>query len=103
MKIHSGDEVQIVKGKDAGKKGKVDKVFSQEDKILLPGLNLVKKHQKPQGNKKPGGIIDLAKPIPVANIRLICPKCSQPTKVGFKIEPDGRKYRFCKKCKQVFT
>lgn len=103
MKIRSGDKVKILRGKDKGKEGKVEKVLLAEKKIVVEGVNQYKKNQKPQGETKPGGIITITKPIRVENVALVCPKCNQPTKVGYKVENDNKKYRVCKKCKEIVT
>ena len=100
MKIKKGDTVLIVKGKDKGKKGKVLRTFPKEMKILVENINLVKKHQRPRREGEKGQIVQIAKPFPVSKAKLICPKCSKPTKVGFKFE-GGKKHRFCKKCKNL--
>lgn len=98
-KIKKGDTVLIVKGKDKGKKGKVIKVIPQEERIIVEGLNLVKKHLKPRRSGEKGKIVEIPAPISWSNVRLICPSCLQPTKVGFRFEND-KKVRFCKKCKK---
>lgn len=103
MKIVKGDKVKIIKGKDRGKDGVVDKVLLEENKIVIDGINVYKKHQKGSGDKNQGGIITINKPLRVENVRLICSKCSQPTRIGYKIEGDGKKYRVCKKCKEVIN
>lgn len=100
MKIKKNDEVLVTVGKDKGKRGKVDKLFPKKNKIIVGGLNISKKHIKPRGKDQPGSIIDLVKPLPVANVALICPKCNQAARVGLKFEA-GEKVRFCKKCSQT--
>ncbi len=97
-KIKKGDTVLIVKGKDKGKKGKVIKVIPKEMRIVIEGLNLVKKHVKPKRAEEKGRIIEIPAPISWSNVRLICPSCSKPTKVGFRSEKN-KKVRYCKKCK----
>ena len=99
MKIKKGDTVLIIAGKYRGKKGKVLKTFPKEKKILVEGVNLVKKHQRPRRTGEKGQIIELPKPIDVSNAKLICPKCAKPTRIGYKII-EGKKYRICKKCGQ---
>lgn len=100
MKFKKNDEVTITIGKDKGKTGKITQCFPKENKVLIAGLNVYKRHVKPQGQNKPGGIIDISKPLPVGNIALICPKCKKSTRVGFKIE-GTIKSRFCKKCEEI--
>ena len=100
MKFKKGDEVIVTIGKDRGKKGKIEKVFPEEEAVLVAGVNIYKKHLKPRGEGKPGGIIDITKPLSVAKIALICPHCGKPTRVGYQIQGDT-KSRFCRKCKGV--
>jgi len=102
MKIKKGDTALIISGKYRGKKGKVLRTFPTRPggypkKILVEGVNLVKKHQKPRRTGEKGQIIELPKPIDISNAKLICPKCTKPTRVGYKIT-EGKKYRICKKC-----
>jgi len=99
MKLRKGDTVKIIVGKDRGKQGKIEKVFPKLGKVLIPGINIYKKHVKPRGEGKPGGIIDLVKPLPVTNAALLCPKCGKPTRIGFQIDKSGEKHRICRKCK----
>lgn len=99
MKIKKGDTVLIISGKDRGKKGKVLKSFPKESRILVEGVNLIKKHQKPRKSGEKGQIITLPTPIHVSNVKLICSKCGKATRVGYKIEGE-KEYRICKKCRQ---
>lgn len=97
MKLKKGDLVLITRGKDKGKKGKIEKVFPKAEKIFVAGVNAYKKHVKPQGEGKPGGIVDIIKPIRSANVALICPKCGSKTKIGYQLS-EKDKLRICKKC-----
>ncbi len=99
-KIKKKDIVIVISGKDKGKKGEVIKVLPKEDKIIVSKVNIVKKHLKPT-QTDPGGIKEIEKPIPICKVKLICPKCEQPTRVGFKFLQDGSKVRYCKKCKEI--
>jgi large subunit ribosomal protein L24 len=99
MKLKKQDTVVITAGKDRGKTGKITKLFPSLNKVLVEGANKYKKHLKAQGERKPGGIIDIEKPLPVANVALLCPTCKQQTRVGFKFDKSGAKLRICKKCK----
>jgi len=97
MKLKKDDEVIIVKGKDKGKRGKIERVITKENKILVPGVNLYKKHYKSRIQNKPSEIIEITKPFPVGNVALICPNCKKQTRVGYKID-NKEKIRYCKKC-----
>jgi len=99
MKIKKGDTVLVITGKYRGKKGKVLQAFPRERKILVEGINLVKKHQAPKRTGEKGQIIQLPRPIDISNTKFICPKCGKASKVGYKIVKEN-KYRICKKCGQ---
>ncbi len=99
MKIKKGDTVLIISGKDEGKKGKVLQAFPGQGKIIVENVNLVKKHRRPKSEKEKGQTVEITKPIDISNAKLICPKCGQPSRVGHKII-EGKKYRFCKKCRE---
>lgn len=104
-KVHvkTGDTVQVISGADKGKKGKVQKVFPEKNRVIVEGVHMIKKHQKPRGQGMPGGIVEKEAAIAASNVMLVCPKCSKPTRIGHKFtEGDGklsrRKVRVCKKC-----
>ena len=98
MKIKKGDKVKILRGKDRGRTGTVEVVFSKSGEVLVAGLNIFKKHAKPRKEGDKGGIIDKSRPLGIAKIALVCPKCSQQTRLGFQLA-GGQKIRICKKCK----
>ena len=97
MKIKKNDQVLIISGKDRGKKGKILDVFPKEARVVVEGVNIRKKHVKPKRSGEKGQVVEMPVPLAVANVKLICPKCVQPTRVGYKIVED-KKYRICKKC-----
>ena len=99
MKIKKNDIVQILLGKDRGKTGKILRVFPKKEKALVEGVNLVKRHIKKMGERE-GGILDIAKPVNISNVAIVCPNCKKPTRVGYKIE-GNTKMRVCRKCKEV--
>ena len=99
MKIHKGDTVLITSGKDRGKKNKVLQAFPKENRILIEGVNLRKKHQRPKKSGEKGQIIEFPAPIYISNVKLICPKCGKATRIGYEIT-NKKKNRVCKKCKQ---
>lgn len=98
-KLIKGDMVQILIGKDRGKSGQIERVLTAKNKVLINGINIYKRHVKKQGDIE-GGILDLAKPVNISNVVLICPNCKKVTRVGFKMEGSD-KMRICKKCKKV--
>ncbi len=107
MKIYKGDKVLVIKGKYKGEVSKVVKVFRKNNSVLLQGINIVKKHVKvptlEDTPKKESKIVKIEKPIDVSKVMLICPNCTKPTRVGFKLIQDQgklKKIRVCKKCNQ---
>lgn len=99
MKIKKNDTVLIISGKDRGKKGKVLKSFPKLGRVLVEGINLHKKHQKPRKSGEKGQIVELPKSISVSASQLLCSKCGKAARVSYKIE-GNKKYRICKKCQQ---
>ncbi len=98
MKIKKGDKVKILLGKDRGREGTVEVVYAKEKKVLIPGINVFKKHTKPTKEGEKGGIVEKSRPLAVSKVALICPKCSQTTRVGYQIQ-GKEKIRICRKCK----
>lgn len=101
MKIKRNDKVKIIKGKDRGKSGKVIQVFLKEKKVVVEGLNLMYKHMKPRRAGSKGERIQFNAPISTANVMLICSKCNNSTRVGYKLLENKKKVRVCKKCHEV--
>ncbi|MBU1255547.1 50S ribosomal protein L24 [Patescibacteria group bacterium] len=99
MKIKKDDTVLIICGKDKGKKGKVLEIFPRENRIVVEGVNIVRKHRRPRNEGEKGQIIEIVKSIDISNVKLVCPKCGQSTRVGYKII-EKKKYKICKKCQQ---
>ncbi len=98
MKLRKGDEVLVLAGKDVGKTGTITRVFPESDRVIVDGMNMVKKHQKPTRATMQGGIIDKEMPLHVSNVALLCDKCKKPTRIGFRFESSGQKVRVCRKC-----
>jgi len=99
MKIKKGDTVLIISGKDRGKTGKVLKSFLQEEKILVEGINLKKKHTKPKREGEKGQIVEIILPFPVSKAKIICTRCQKPTRIGYILK-EKKKFRVCKKCRK---
>ncbi len=99
-KIKRDDLVLVIAGKDKGRRGKVLRVFPRRGRVMVEKVNVVKRHQRPTQTIQ-GGIIEKEAPIHLSNVMLICPKCGEPTRVGFKFLQDGRKVRSCKKCGEI--
>lgn len=100
MKIKLNDKVMVMSGKDAGKSGKVIQVFPKEGKLVIEGLNQMKKHLRAKSRAEKGQILTLASPLPAAKAMLICPKCEKPARVGYRFE-GGVKQRVCRRCRQA--
>jgi len=100
MQVKKNDTVEVITGKDKKKRGRVLEVHLQNSKVLVEGVNTVKRHMKAGRNAKSpqGGIIELSAPIHMSNVVLVCGKCGKPTKVGHRVLEDGKKVRTCKKC-----
>jgi large subunit ribosomal protein L24 len=99
MKIKKGDVVKIIKGKDRGKTGKVLKIFPKEGRVLVEGVNIFKKHVRPKRQGEKGEIVEVTRPMSIANVMLVCPQCSSAIRVGFRLQ-DKEKVRYCRKCGQ---
>jgi large subunit ribosomal protein L24 len=103
LKLKKGDHVQVIQGKDIGKRGEVARVFPERNMVVVEsteGINVAKKHQKPTRATMQGGIQDKAMPIHVSNLMILCAK-DGPVRVGYRVEPDGTKVRVCRKCGAV--
>ncbi|GGC54832.1 50S ribosomal protein L24 [Siccirubricoccus deserti] len=100
-KIKKGDRVEVLTGRDKGKRGEVLAVRPEEKRALVQGVNIVKRHQKPQGMGQPGGIQEKEAPIHLSNLALIDPKSGKATRVGFRILEDGRKVRVARPSGEV--
>lgn len=102
MKIKKGDTVQVISGEDTDMRGTVHTVDRHKGRVVVSGVNIVKKHQRPTGNvRTQAGIIELEAPIRVSNVALVCPHCDLPTRVGYRVGEDGTKSRMCRKCGEV--
>ena len=98
-KIKKGDNVKILTGKDLGKTGIVHTVFPKKERLIVSGVNMIKKAQRRQGTvQTQAGIIQRESPIHISNVALVCKNCGKPTRVGFRVAGDGQKVRVCKKC-----
>jgi large subunit ribosomal protein L24 len=99
--IKKNDTVQVISGDEKGKKGRVLSVLSKDERIIVEGINMIKRHMKPSKKYSQGGIIEKEASVERSNIMLVCPKCGKPTKIGNKILENDKKIRRCKKCGEV--
>jgi len=97
MRIHKGDQVEVLSGKDRGKRGEVIRAIPSEAKVIVAGVNIVKRHTRPTRATTQAGIIDKDMPLHVASVALVCSKCG-PTRVGYRFDADHKKVRVCRKC-----
>lgn len=107
MKIHKNDNVLVISGNDAGKSGRILKVFRDNLRVIVEGVNITKRHSRPTQKNPKGGIIQKEAPIHVSNVMVICTKCNKPSRVGRKKVTDaetGRKHvmRICRNCEEMF-
>lgn len=100
MKVKKGDTVQVLSGNYKGKTGEVLEVMPKQEKVIVKGINIRKKHVKPRKQGDEGGIISVEAAIHTSKVNVVCPKCNKPARIGYKMEKDG-KVRICKKCGTV--
>ena len=100
--IRKNDNVLVTTGKDRGKRGRVLKVLPEKNRVIVEGVNFIKRHTRPnpQRNVK-GGLVEREAPLHASNVQLVCPECGKPTRLGRKVLGDGRKVRICRKCEGV--
>ena len=102
-KVHvkKGDTVIVITGKSVGKKGKILEVEPEKQRVIVEGVNMVKRHTKPSKNMQRGGIIEKESPVASSNVMVFCGRCSKPTRIGKKLLDNGAKARVCRKCGEV--
>jgi large subunit ribosomal protein L24 len=100
--IRKNDNVVVTTGKDRGKRGRVMRIVAEKNRVIVEGVNLIKRHTKPnpQRNVK-GGVVEREAGVHASNVQLVCPECGKPTRIGRKVLGDGRKVRICRKCEGV--
>ncbi len=101
MKIRKGDTVLVIAGKNRGKKGKIRLAYPKDERVLVEGVNLIKKHARAVRGVRQAGIIEREAPIHVSNVMLLCSKCNHPVRIGVRFLEGGKKLRFCRVCQEV--
>ncbi len=101
MNIKKGDMVEVIAGKDKGKKGKILTAFPKQNRVIVEGVNMLTKHVRPTRQLQQGGIIHQEGPIDASNVLLYCPRCKKGRRIGKKILKDGTKVRYCKSCEET--
>ncbi len=103
MKVVKNDTVLVISGNDSGKKGKVLKVFPSTNRIIVEGVNFIKRHTRPTQKNQQGGILEKEAPIDASNVMVICPKCNEPSRLGRKVLEDGKRIRSCSRCGEMLV
>ena len=98
MRIHKGDTVRVMTGKNKGRTAEVVRAIPAKNQVIVEGVNVAKRHSKPTRATQQGGIIDKFMPLDVSNVAVVCKACDKPSRIGYRVEDDGEKVRICKKC-----
>ena len=101
QRIQSGDQIEVTTGKDRGKRGQVMRVIKADRAVVVDGINVVKRHQRPMPPMQPGGIIEMPAPLAESNVMVVCPHCDRATRIAYRILDDGSKGRVCKQCQEI--
>ena len=102
-RLKRDDEVMVIRGRDKGKRGKVQRVFADKGTVLVEGVNIVKRHQRATGGVRQAGIISKEMPMNASKVMPVCPSCGKPTRVGIKVLEDGSRSRMCKRCEGMLN
>ncbi len=97
-RVQRDDLVEVRNGKDRGRRGQVRQVFPRDDRLIVTGVNMVKRHMRPTQIGAPAGIIEREAALHASNVSVVCPSCDRPSRVGFRVRADGAKTRVCRKC-----
>jgi large subunit ribosomal protein L24 len=100
--IKKKDLVMVTSGREKGKSGRVLKVLPEKRRVVIEKINFIKRHSRPHGQQKRGGIVEREAPLHVSNVMLLCEKCNKPVRIGHRSLEGGKKARFCKKCGEIF-
>jgi large subunit ribosomal protein L24 len=101
--VRKNDLVMVISGKEKGKSGKILKLFPKKNRVVIEKVNFVKRHTRPSGKARQGGIIEKEASIHISNVLLMCPQCNQGVRTGNRITEDGKKALICKKCGEVIV
>ena len=103
MKVVKNDTVLVISGNYRGKKGKVLKVFPKEKRVIVEGVNFIKKHTRPTQKNQQGGILEREAPVHISNLMVVCPKCNVPSRIGRKALENGKHIRICRSCGEMLV
>ncbi len=98
LSVKKGDRVEVIAGKDKGKRGKILRVIPDKARVVVEKVHMIKRHTKPTQKNPQGGIIEREAPIHVSNVMVVCPSCNQPTRIGRRVTEEGAKVRVCRRC-----
>jgi large subunit ribosomal protein L24 len=104
QKVHikKNDLVMVISGKEQGKSGRILKVLPEKEKVIIEKINFIKKHTRPHGQQRRGGIVEKEAPLHVSKVALLCEKCNKPVRTGHRVLEGSKKVRFCRKCGEIF-
>lgn len=100
--IKKNDLVMVTNGKEKGKSGRVLRVLPEKERVIIEKINFIKKHTRPHGQQKRGGILEKEAPLHISNVMLLCEKCNKSVRIGYRVLEGGKKSRFCRKCGEIF-
>jgi large subunit ribosomal protein L24 len=100
--LKKNDLVMVTKGKESGKSGRILRVLPEKRKVIIEKINFIKRHTRPHGQQKRGGILEKEAPLHISNVMLLCEKCNKPVRIGHRILEGGKKARVCRKCGEIF-
>ena len=100
--IKKNDLVMVTNGREKGKSGRVLKVLPEKERVIIEKINFIKRHSRPHGQQKRGGILEKEAPLHISNVMLLCEKCNKPVRIGHRRHEGVKKARFCKKCGEIF-
>lgn len=103
MKVIKNDTVLVISGNYKGKKGKVLKVFPKNQRVIVEGVNFIKRHTRPTQKNQQGGILEKEAPIHASNLMVVCPKCDTPSRIGRQVLEDGKRVRVCRSCGEMLV
>ncbi|HLC29899.1 MAG TPA: 50S ribosomal protein L24 [Dehalococcoidia bacterium] len=100
-RIRKNDTVLVIAGKERGKRGTVARILPEKNRVMVEGVNIVKRHMKPRGATQPGGIVEKEAPLHLSNVMLVCTRCDHPVRVSFRLLEGGAKVRVCRHCGEI--
>ncbi len=102
LHIRKNDLVMVVNGNEKGKSGRILRVMPEKEKVIIEKINFIKRHARPHGKQRQGGILEKEAPLHVSNVMLLCEKCNKPVRIGHRVVEGSKKARYCRKCGEIF-